>query len=127
MNILKLSGIFALALLVAACANVTTTTTDSGVVKAEESSNALSPQDKEIAKIEQHIARIMEKLKDEPTVKGWVLVGDANMHLKRYNEAVWAYREAYLMSDFASGPRNKLRRAIYLAGLEPENQRYEDE
>ncbi len=127
MNILKLSGIFALALLMSACANVATTAVGAGVVKAEESSNSLSSQDKETAKIEQHIERIMEKLKDEPTVKGWVLVGDANMHLKRYNEAVWAYREAYLLSDFASGPRSKLRRAIYLAGLEPENQRYEDE
>ena len=53
-------------------------------------------------------------------------MGNAQMYLKRYNEAVWAYREAYILSDFANGPKYKLREAIKRAGLEPENQRYED-
>ena len=127
MKFLKLFGIFTLALLTAACANVATSTADAEVVKAPSSSNVLSSPDAKTAKVEQQIERIMEKLKEQPTVKGWMLVGDANMHLKRYNDAVWAYREAYLLSDYASGPRSKLRRAMYFSGLEPENQRYEDE
>ncbi|MEO1888754.1 MAG: hypothetical protein ABGX33_02405 [Cycloclasticus sp.] len=80
----------------------------------------------ETAQIDIEIRRIEDKLKTNPTVKGWMLVGDAQMHLKKYNEAVWAYREAYMLSKFADGPRRKLRRAVALAGLEPENQRYEE-
>jgi cytochrome c-type biogenesis protein CcmH/NrfG len=102
-----------------ACANVPTE-------KAGKTKIALTPSEQEAAKVEKQIARIEEKLKANPTVRGWILVGDAQMHLKKYNEAVWAYREAYMLSKFADGPRRKLRRAVALAGFEPENQRYED-
>lgn len=68
--------------------------------------------------IEQHIKRIEEKLKTEPKVEGWVLVGDAYMHLERYSEAVKAYQNAYLLSEDSSDVRAKLKRALYHAGLE---------
>lgn len=72
----------------------------------------------EKAAIEAQIKRIEAKMKTEPDVAGWLLLGDAKMHLKQYNDAVWAYREAYLLSEFAAEPRRKLRSAMYYAGLE---------
>jgi len=75
-----------------------------------------SPADKQ--EIEQQIKRIEEKLKTEPKVEGWVLVGDAYMHLERYSEAVNAYQNAYLLSDYSKDVRAKLKRALYQAGLE---------
>jgi len=123
MGALKGLSVFVLALWLVACANVATDkveTTQGQAIKVASSAG----EDK--VNIEQQIERISEKLKDKPTVKGWVLVGDANMHLKKYNEAVFAYREAYMLSDYADGPRKKLRRAMYFSGLEPENQQVDD-
>lgn len=119
MSVFKGVSVFVLSLMMLACANVATEQVDA-------TEGVIAPVDEERARVEQQIARISEKLKDNPTVKGWVLVGDANMHLKQYNEAVWAYREAYMLSDYAAGPRKKLRRAMYFSGLEPENQQYEE-
>ncbi|MDX2425149.1 MAG: hypothetical protein QNK15_02735 [Cycloclasticus sp.] len=67
--------------------------------------------------VEAQIERIVEKMKTEPEVKGWLLIGNAYMHLKRYNDAVWAYKEAYMLSNYAAEPRSKLREAMYHAGL----------
>ena len=71
-------------------------------------------------KIKMHIKRIEEKLKSEPKVEGWVLVGDANMHLKKYEAAARAYQEAYVLSDYSRETRNKLKNALYFvnAGVE---------
>ncbi|MEH6504610.1 MAG: hypothetical protein V7682_11980 [Cycloclasticus sp.] len=67
--------------------------------------------------VEAQIERIVEKMKTEPEVKGWLLIGDAYMHLKRYNDAVWAYKEGYMLSNYAAEPRSKLREAMYHSGL----------
>ena len=71
----------------------------------------------ENAEIEAQIKRIEEKMKTEPDVKGWLLIGDAKMHLKQYDDAVWAYREAYVLSNYADEARSKLKQAMYQAGL----------
>lgn len=120
MSVLKGVGVFILALLMVACASVTTESVDAtqAVIKPV--------VDDERANIEQQIARITEKLKDKPTVKGWVLVGDGHMHLKKYDDAVWAYREAYILSKYADGPRRKLKRAMYFSSLELNNQNSDD-
>lgn len=68
--------------------------------------------------IEDQIKRIEEKLETEPKVEGWVLVGDAYMHLKRYSAAVNAYQNAYLLSEESKEVKSKLKRALYHAGLE---------
>jgi len=114
MSALKGLVVCLLGLLMVACAST----------KAEQVATTqavMSPADMERASVELEIARITKKLKDEPTVKGWVLVGDAQMHLKKYNEAVEAYREAYILSNYASLPRRKLKRAMYFSSLEPSN------
>jgi len=107
MDVLKGLGVFFLGLLMVACASV----------KTEQA--VMSPADIEKASIEQEIARITEKLKDKPSVKGWMLVGDAQMHLKKYTDAVDSYREAYILSDFAKEPRSKIKRALYFSSMEP--------
>jgi len=68
--------------------------------------------------IEDQIKRIEEKLETEPKVEGWVLVGDAYMHLKRYSAAVNAYQNAYLLSEESKEVKSKLKRALCHAGLE---------
>lgn len=75
----------------------------------------------ERAQIDIQIRRIEEKLKTNPTVKGWMLVGDAHMHLKRYKEAAGAYNDAYMLSGLAPEPRKKLKNAMYYVGLEKAN------
>lgn len=70
------------------------------------------------AEIDKQIQRIEGKLKTNPTVKGWMLVGDAHMHLKRYKEAAGAFNEAYMLSDLGAEPRKKLKNAMYYVGLE---------
>lgn len=67
--------------------------------------------------VEAQIERIVEKMKTEPDVKGWLLIGNAYMHLKRYNDAVWAYKEAYVLSNYAAETKRKLGLAMYHAGL----------
>ena len=119
MSVFKGVSVFVLSLMMLACANVTTEPV--GAAQA-----VVTPMDEERANIEQQIARITEKLKDKPTVKGWVLVGDGQMHLKKYDDAVWAYREAYILSKYADGPRRKLKRAMYLSSLELNNQNSDD-
>lgn len=71
--------------------------------------------------VEQQIARIENKLETEPKAEGWMLIGDAYMHLKRYTDAVEAYREAYIISDYAKDSREKLKYALYLARM-PESE-----
>jgi cytochrome c-type biogenesis protein CcmH/NrfG len=82
----------------------------------EQSAQGLAPA--ELQEIEQQIKRIEEKLETEPKVEGWVLVGDAYMHLKRYSEAVNAYQNAYLLSEEPKDVKAKLKRALYHAGQE---------
>jgi len=69
----------------------------------------------EVEEIEAQIIRIKEKLKTEPKAKGWILIGDAYMYLKRYDEAVSAYGEAYKLEE-THEIRNKLKAALYEAG-----------
>ncbi|HIF51322.1 MAG TPA: hypothetical protein EYQ42_07355 [Thiotrichaceae bacterium] len=85
---------------------------------AEVTQQEISATEKE--KVEAHIKRIEEKLKSEPKVEGWVLVGDANMHLKKYEAAARAYQEAYILSEYSRETRNKLKRALYFvnSGIE---------
>lgn len=68
--------------------------------------------------IERQIKRIEAKLKTEPKEKGWVIVGDAYMYLKRYNEAVSAYQNAYLLSEDSKDVRAKIKRALNHAQVE---------
>ncbi len=84
----------------------------------EENQQIISSAEKE--EIKKQIKRIEEKLKSEPKVEGWVLVGDANMHLKKYEAAARAYQEAYVLSDYSRETRNKLKKALYFvnAGVE---------
>ena len=82
----------------------------------EQSLQGLAPAEQQ--EIEQQIWRIEEKLETEPKVEGWVLVGDAYMHLQRYSEAVNAYQNAYLLSEESKEVKSKLKRALYHAGLE---------
>ncbi|AGS39056.1 MAG: cytochrome c-type biogenesis protein CcmH/NrfG [Cycloclasticus pugetii] len=112
MSILKVLSVFVIALWLAACGHAT----KNGVEPTQEglATKTLSAEE---AEVEQQVARISEKLKDEPTVKGWLLVGDGNMYLKRYDEAVSAYREAYILSDYADEPKRKLKRAMFLATI----------
>ncbi len=78
--------------------------------------------------IEQQIARIEKKLETEPKAQGWMLVGDAYMHIKRYPDAVEAYREAYIISEYAKDSREKLKYALYMAGMpEPALQQSKEE
>ncbi len=63
--------------------------------------------------VEAQIKRIEEKLRSEPKVEGWILVGDANMHLKKYDAAAKAYKEAYILSGYSRETRNKLKNALY--------------
>ena len=114
MSVFKGVSVFVLSLMMLACANVTTEQVDA-------TQAVIKQVDEERANVEQQIARVTEKLKDKPTVQGWLLVGDAQMHLKKYNDAVLAYREAYLLSEYADGPRRKLKRAMYFSSLEPKN------
>lgn len=67
--------------------------------------------------IEAQIKRIEKKLESEPKVEGWVLVGDAYMHLRYYSDAVNAYQKAYLLSNGAKEVKSKLKDALYYAGL----------
>lgn len=78
----------------------------------------------ENADIETQIKRIEKKMKTKPDVKGWLLIGDAKMHLKQYDDAVWAYREAYVLSNYADEARSKLKRAMYHAGLVTDEERW---
>jgi cytochrome c-type biogenesis protein CcmH/NrfG len=71
--------------------------------------------------IEIEIQRIENLLKTKPTVRGWVLVGDANMQLKRYTQAASAYKDAYVLSDYSTETREKLKSAMYYLGLSNEN------
>jgi cytochrome c-type biogenesis protein CcmH/NrfG len=118
-----------LGLLLSACESETSAVTDSGLVKKE-----MQPIEKTIKEvpvetaklskrdqIDAEIRRIEEKLKTNPTVKGWILVGDAHMHLKRYKEAAGAYNDAYMLSGQAPEPRKKLKNAMYYVGLEKAN------
>ena len=66
----------------------------------------------ESEEIDAHIKRIEEKLKTEPKVEGWVIVGDAYMHLMKYDDAVRSYKEAYLLSGQSRDTRKKLKRAL---------------
>jgi len=66
------------------------------------------------AEVEAQIERIKEKLATKPTVKGWVLVGDGLMHLARYEEAIQAYQEAHVLSDFKDAEsKKKMKKAIF--------------
>ncbi len=64
--------------------------------------------------VENQIKRIEEKLETEPKAEGWMLVGDANMHLKKYEAAIKAYQEAYVLSDYSDEAEKKLKRALHL-------------
>jgi len=120
MSVLKGISVCLLGLLMVACASVKTEQV--GVMQA-----VMSPADLERASVEQEIARISKKLKDKPTVKGWMLVGDAQMYLKKYNDAIEAYREAYILSEYAKETRSKLKRAMYFSSLEPKKTDLEDQ
>jgi cytochrome c-type biogenesis protein CcmH/NrfG len=90
-------------------------------VQGQQTSAEQSKQAQDSAKqleIEGQIKRIEEKLETEPKVEGWVLVGDAYMHLERYSDAVNAYQNAYLLSEESKDVKSKLKRALYYAGLE---------
>jgi cytochrome c-type biogenesis protein CcmH/NrfG len=63
--------------------------------------------------VEAQILRIRKLLETEPKAKGWVIIGDASMSLEKYNDAVLAYQEAYIL-DGSPEIRKKLKRAIYL-------------
>ena len=120
MGVLKGLGVFFLGLLMVACATVKTEQVGAKQV-------VMSPADIEKASVEQEIARITEKLKDKPTVKGWLLVGDAQMHLKKYTDAVESYREAYILSNYANEPRSKLKRAMYFSTMQPKKTDVDDQ
>jgi len=71
--------------------------------------------------VEQQIKRIEEKLKTEPKLEGWILLGGAYLHLERFREAVGAYQNAYLISGYDEEVRSKLEYALYRAGLANES------
>jgi len=75
--------------------------------------NKRVPELSKTEEIDRQIKRIEEKLSVEPTVKGWTIIGDAHMHLKRYEKAMLAYREAYILSNFDADARRKLKSALY--------------
>jgi len=93
-----------LLILLIACIPTVWAETDSGLTEQQE--------------IEQQIQRIENKLKTEPKVEGWVLLGGAYMHLERFREAVGAYQNAYLISNYDDEIRSRLEHALYRAGLE---------
>lgn len=67
-----------------------------------------------VNKVEAEISRITAKLETQPTIKGWNLVGDAYMHLKQYEKAVDAYRQAHEIAGFEDvATKSKLRTALY--------------
>ncbi len=114
MNTLKLCTVASLSLLVLACS----------------STGPVNPLPENVAKpvpvapmktneVEAHIKRIEDKMDQAPDVKGWLVIGDAYMHLKRYDEAVIAYKEAYMLSDFAEGPKQKMKTAMYFSVKTP--------
>jgi len=82
------------------------------------SSNTESSSLTEAQEIREQIKRIEQKLETEPKAEGWVLIGDAHMHLQAYREAVEAYQNAYLLSDDNEQVRSKLKRALYQAGMD---------
>jgi len=86
-----------------ACTSPVWAETDSGLTEQQE--------------IEQQIKRIEEKMKTEPRLEGWMLLGGAYMHLERYREAVGAYQNAYLVSNYDEEVRSRLEFALYKAGL----------
>ena len=114
MKTLKLCTVASLSLLVLACS----------------STRPMNPLPENVAKpapaapmktneVEAHIKRIEEKMQQAPDVKGWLLIGDAYMHLKRYDDAVIAYKEAYMLSDYADGPKQKMKTAMYYSVKTP--------
>ncbi|MGB1540862.1 MAG: tetratricopeptide repeat protein [Cycloclasticus sp.] len=115
MTITKKLSVFGLTVLLAACASLST---DEKKATEREVSKAVTPADARTIEIEQQIVRIEKRLKDKPTSQGWILVGDANIYLQRYEEAIRAYQQAYLLSEGDLGIRKKLRRAIYLSATE---------
>ena len=115
MTITKRLSVFGLTVLLTACASVST---NEKKATEGEVSKAVAPVDARTIEIEQQIVRIEKKLKDKPTSQGWILVGDANIHLQRYDEAIRAYQQAYLLSEGDLDIRRKLRRAIYLSAKE---------
>lgn len=115
MTITKKLSVFGLTVLLAACASLST---DEKKATEREVSKAVTPADARTIEIEQQIVRIEKRLKDKPTSQGWILVGDANIYLQRYEEAIRAYQQAYLLSEGDLGIRKKLRRAIYLSAKE---------
>ncbi len=119
MSVLKVLSVFVVALCLAACSQATKNSAE--LSQGGGAAKAVATEEAAAVNVEQEIARITEKLKTEPTVKGWLLVGDAHMHLKKYNDAVEAYREAYILSNYANEPRSKLKRAMYFSSLEPGN------
>jgi cytochrome c-type biogenesis protein CcmH/NrfG len=72
------------------------------------------------AEIEKEIKRIEGLVKAKPTVRGWLLIGDAYMQLKKHKEAAGAYNDAYFLSDSDPKIRDKVRKALYVAFLEKE-------
>jgi cytochrome c-type biogenesis protein CcmH/NrfG len=96
---------------------VPTSSAEAKTRATEEASAVKNASVSEIHEVEQQIKRIEEKLRTEPKVEGWVLVGNAYIYLKRYNEAVTAYQNAYLLDDTRKDVRDKLKNALYRAGL----------
>mgnify|MGYP002700762224 CR=1 FL=1 len=72
------------------------------------------------AEIEKEIKRIEGLVKAKPTVRGWLLIGDAYMQLKKHKEAAGAYNDAYFLSDDDPKIRAKVRKALHIAFLEKE-------
>ena len=74
----------------------------------------------ERAEIEKEIKRVEGLVKAKPTVRGWLLIGDAYMQLKKHKEAAGAYNDAYFLSDNDPKIRAKIKKALHIAFLEKE-------
>ncbi|PHS73677.1 MAG: hypothetical protein COB22_00255 [Cycloclasticus sp.] len=132
MNIVKIITTVTIFLFLVGCENdakvveekqveITKPTAKMVEVTAEKVDAKAGVKQTEVMQIDAEIRRIEEKLKTKPTVKGWMLVGDAHMYLKRYKEAAGAYNDAYMLSGQAAAPRKKLKNAMYYVGLEKAN------
>lgn len=98
--------------IVSAVLGITTAGCVSGEGITDKKKNSMSPKALEI---QAQIERIEEILESDPKPEGWVLIGDANMALKKFDAAVHAYSTAYELSGRSLDVRRKLRQALYYA------------
>jgi cytochrome c-type biogenesis protein CcmH/NrfG len=126
MRILKVIVVFIFMVLLVACEGDKPTATKVPSIKKVVIQAETTPKEavkstaklSKRAKVDLEIQRIEGLMKTKPTVKGWMLIGDAHMHFKRYKEAAGAYNDAYMLSERAAEPRKKLKNAMYYVGLE---------